>query len=114
VLFTSEVSEASCPNRPRRRRPRPFSRLLTSEPLHNFPLHSTHQPIEDDDEKDFRRAKRGACPVCYDGVVVGVPLGCGEEDPEGEAEGDDDGVGDGLEDGEGFDNISSHVQSSPL
>jgi hypothetical protein len=67
-----------------------------------------------EDEKDFREAKRGACPVCYDGVVDGVPLGCGEEDPEGEAEGDDDGLGEGLEDGEGFDSISSHVQSSPL
>jgi hypothetical protein len=74
--------------------------------------HPQPRTKDDDDEDDWDMTTYSLGPL-YD-VVDGVLPGCGEGDSEGEPEGDDDGVGVGLEDGEGFDKISSHVQSSPL
>jgi hypothetical protein len=49
---------------------------------------------ENDDEKDFRGHSETLISRLFYGVVEGVPLICGEGDPEGEgeADGDDDGL----------------------
>jgi hypothetical protein len=105
-------------------RPRPFLRWLVQANLLAiaFSIQSSRIPTDhhlqsrtkDDDDWEMTsyspRQSEMLTPDPLYGVVDGVLLACGEGDPEEEAEGD----GDGLEDGEGFDRISSHVQSSPL